>query len=49
MVENTKATQIKIKIQCTVRLQPLPEKQQFRGPKIERKTPQIVKKNQKKI
>ena len=48
MVENTKTTQIEIKIQCTVCIQKLPEKQQFRGPKIERKTPQMVKKNQKK-
>ena len=29
-------------------IQPLPEKQQFRGPKIERKTPQIVKKKSEK-
>ena len=46
--KKTKATQIKIKIQSTVCIQPLLEKQQFRGPKIEQKTHQIVKKIKKK-
>ena len=41
--------QFEIKVQCKVCLRTLPEKQQFRGPKIERKTPQIVKSSEKKL
>ena len=47
--KNTKATQVEIKIQCTVCIQTLPEKQQFRGPNRAEDPPNCQKKSEKKL